>query len=120
MATTVAYRRHPAFRLMRLRRTLVLVGLLTATHAPRAQAPARPAARRPAPAPAPAAPTDPAARRALLYWPTDPFWASRAPDTVVVDIETTRGPITVVLRRAWAPHGVDRAYNLARAGYFDD
>jgi peptidyl-prolyl cis-trans isomerase A (cyclophilin A) len=25
-----------------------------------------------------------------------------------------------VLRRAWAPHGVDRAYNLARAGYFDD
>jgi cyclophilin family peptidyl-prolyl cis-trans isomerase len=39
---------------------------------------------------------------------------------VLVDIETTRGPITVVLRRAWAPHGVDRAYNLARAGYFDD
>ena len=25
-----------------------------------------------------------------------------------------------MLRRAWAPHGVDRAYNLARAGYFDD
>jgi peptidyl-prolyl cis-trans isomerase A (cyclophilin A) len=93
---------------MRLRRTLlvtlVLVGLLTAaTHASRAQTPAR----RPAATPA-------------LYWPTDPFWATRAPDTVVVDIETTRGTITVVLRRAWAPHGVDRAYNLARAGYFDD
>jgi cyclophilin family peptidyl-prolyl cis-trans isomerase len=56
----------------------------------------------------------------MLYWPTDPFWATHAPDTVLVDIETTRGPITVVLRRAWAPHGVDRAYNLARAGYFDD
>ena len=56
----------------------------------------------------------------MLYWPTDPFWSTRAPDTVVVDIETTRGPITIELRRAWAPHGVDRAYNLARAGYFDD
>jgi cyclophilin family peptidyl-prolyl cis-trans isomerase len=56
----------------------------------------------------------------VLYAPTDPFWATRAPDTALVEIETTRGPITVVLRRAWAPHGVDRAYNLARAGYFDD
>jgi cyclophilin family peptidyl-prolyl cis-trans isomerase len=68
----------------------------------------------------PEAPLDSARRRSLLYWPTDPFWSTRAPDTVLVDIETTRGPITVLLRRAWAPHGVDRAYNLARAGYFDD
>jgi peptidyl-prolyl cis-trans isomerase A (cyclophilin A) len=102
---------------MRLRRPLVLVGLLAAaTHTSRAQVPAR----HPAAAPAPAAPPDPAQRRALRYWPTDPFWSTRAPDTVLVDIETSRGPITVVLRRAWAPHGVDRAYNLARAGYFDD
>jgi peptidyl-prolyl cis-trans isomerase A (cyclophilin A) len=85
---------------MRLRHTLVVVGLLAAAApATRAQAPTR---------------------HRALYWPTDAFWATRAPDTVVVDIETTRGPITVVLRRAWAPHGVDRAYNLARAGYFDD
>ena len=89
---------------MRLRRTLLLVGLLAApAHSSRAQAR-----------------TDPADRRALLGWPTLPFWSTRAPDTVLVDIETTRGLITVVLRRAWAPHGVDRAYNLARAGYFDD
>ena len=102
---------------MRLRPTLVLASLLAAaTHASRAQVPAS----RPAAAAAPAAPTDPAQRHALLYWPTDPFWAKRAPDTVVVDLTTSRGPITVVLRRAWAPHGVDRAYNLARAGYFDD
>ena len=102
---------------MRLRRTLLLVGLLAAPTGPsRAQAPAR----RPAAAPAPEAPLDSARRRELLYWPTDPFWSTRAPDTVLVDIETTRGNITVVLRRAWAPHGVDRAYNLARAGYFDD
>jgi peptidyl-prolyl cis-trans isomerase A (cyclophilin A) len=102
---------------MRLRRTLLLVGLLAApTGLSRAQAPAR----RPAAAPAAEAPLDSARRRTLLYWPTDPFWSAPAPDTVLVDIETTRGPITVVLRRAWAPHGVDRAYNLARAGYFDD
>jgi peptidyl-prolyl cis-trans isomerase A (cyclophilin A) len=102
---------------MRLRRTLLLVGLLAAPiHPSRAQAPAR----RPAAAPAPEAQLDSARRRTLLHWPTDQFWSTRAPDTVLVDIETTRGPITVVLRRAWAPHGVDRAYNLARAGYFDD
>jgi cyclophilin family peptidyl-prolyl cis-trans isomerase len=104
---------------MRLRRTLLLVGLLAApARHSRAQAPARrPAA---APAPAPAAPLDSARLRGFLYWPTDPYWSSRAPDSVLVDIETTRGTITVALKRAWAPHGVDRAYNLARAGYFDD
>ncbi len=101
---------------MRLRRTLLLVGLLAApAHPSRAQA----AAWRPAAAPA-AAPLDSARRRSLLYWPSDPFWSTRAPDTVLVEIETTRGQVTVVLRRAWAPHGVDRVYNLARAGYFDD
>ena len=102
---------------MRLRRTLLLAGLLAAPiHPSNAQAPAR----RPAAAPVPEAALDSARRRTLLHWPTDPFWSTRAPDTVLVDIETTRGPITVVLRRAWAPHGVDRVYNLARAGYFDD
>ena len=86
---------------MRLFRSLAIVGLLAAaTHASPAQVPAQ--------------------RHTTLYWPTDPYWATRAPDTAVVDIETTRGTITVVLRRAWAPNGVDRFYNLARAGYFDD
>lgn len=102
---------------MRLRRTLLVVGLLVAPIYPsRAQAPAR----HPTATPIPAAQLDSARRRTLLHWPTDPFWSTRAPDTVLVDIETTRGPITVMLRRAWAPHGVDRVYNLARAGYFDD
>ncbi len=102
---------------MRLHRTLLVAGLLAAaTHVSRGQASPR---RAPA-APAPAAPTDSARRHTALYWPTDPFWSTRAPDTVLVDLQTTRGPITVALRRAWAPHGVDRVYNLARAGYFDD
>ncbi|MDF1505028.1 peptidylprolyl isomerase, partial [Roseisolibacter sp. H3M3-2] len=85
------------------------------------------AARRPAPAcaapaaaPPSAAISDSARLRGHLYWPTDAYWKSRAPDTALVDIETSRGTITVALRRAWAPNGVDRAYNLARAGYFDD
>ncbi len=104
---------------MRLGRTLVLVGLLAAARPARAQARAGGSQAAPAPPPA-AAPADPARRRALLFAPADPFWSTRAPDTVLVDIETTRGPITVALRRRWAPHGVDRVYNLARAGYFDD
>ncbi|MGZ8455156.1 MAG: peptidylprolyl isomerase [Gemmatirosa sp.] len=105
---------------MRLRHTLLLAGLLAAPiPAARAQAPTRRPAAAPAPA-VPAAPLDSARLRGMLYWPTDPFWSTRAPDTVLMDIETTRGTITVELRRAWAPHGVDRAYNLARAGYFDD
>ncbi len=103
---------------MRLGRTLALATLLLAAAAgpARAQAPARRAQGAPAPAP----PMDSAQRRALLLAPTHPFWSTRAPDTVLVEIATTRGPIAVVLRRAWAPHGVDRVYNLARAGYFDD
>ncbi|HUQ80789.1 MAG TPA: peptidylprolyl isomerase [Gemmatimonadaceae bacterium] len=66
------------------------------------------------------APRTPAARRALLLAPANPFWLARAPDTVTADIETSRGKITVELLREWAPRGVDRFYNLARAGYFDD
>jgi cyclophilin family peptidyl-prolyl cis-trans isomerase len=65
-------------------------------------------------------PTTPAQRRALLLAPTRAFWSTRAPDTVRADIQTSRGTISVELLREWAPHGVDRFYNLARAGYFDD
>lgn len=66
------------------------------------------------------APTNAAQRRALLLDPARPFWSARAPDTVLADIETSKGTITLELIRTWAPHGVDRFYNLARAGYFDD
>ena len=60
------------------------------------------------------------AQRAVLLDPARPFWKIRAPATVIADIETTRGTITIELVRAWAPAGVDRFYNLARAGYYDD
>ncbi len=62
----------------------------------------------------------PAQRRALLLDPTRSFWRTKAPDTVTVDMTTSRGLIAIELIRAWAPNGVDRFYNLARAGFFDD
>jgi len=44
----------------------------------------------------------------------------RAPDIARVRLQTTRGVIRLELRRAWAPHGVDRFYNLVRHGYYDN
>ena len=65
-------------------------------------------------------PSSPAARRALLLGPRRPFWKTHAPDTVTADLETSRGIISLELVREWAPAEVDRFYNLARAGYYDD
>ncbi|MEP6619546.1 MAG: peptidylprolyl isomerase [bacterium] len=59
-------------------------------------------------------------RKAVLLDPRRPFWTAHAPELVTADIETSRGMITLELIRSWAPAGVDRFYNLARAGYFDD
>jgi peptidyl-prolyl cis-trans isomerase A (cyclophilin A) len=67
-----------------------------------------------------ARPLSAAQKRVALQNPASAFWKTKAGDTVVADIETSRGTITVELIRAWAPAGVDRFYNLARAGYFDD
>ena len=44
----------------------------------------------------------------------------RAPEAFRVRLDTTRGPIILEVRRAWAPHGVDRFHALVRAGYYDD
>ncbi len=60
------------------------------------------------------------AQRATLRDPAKPFWKTHAPDTVTADIETSKGTITLQLIRDWAPAGVDRFYNLARAGFYDD
>ena len=66
------------------------------------------------------APLTAAQKRAALLDPTKSLWSTRAPATVTADVETTRGTITIELVREWAPAGVDRFYNLARAGYYDD
>jgi peptidyl-prolyl cis-trans isomerase A (cyclophilin A) len=44
----------------------------------------------------------------------------RAPDACRVRLDTSKGSIVLEMRREWAPHGVDRFYNLVRAGYYDD
>jgi peptidyl-prolyl cis-trans isomerase A (cyclophilin A) len=43
-----------------------------------------------------------------------------APAEIRVRFETTKGHFVVKAVREWAPHGVDRLYNLVRIGYFDD
>lgn len=58
--------------------------------------------------------------RAALLNPRHKFWSRTAPDVFQVKFETTRGDFIVEARRPWAPHGVDRFYNLARAGFFDN
>lgn len=42
-----------------------------------------------------------------------------APDSFVVSVETTKGPITMQIYRAWAPRGVDRFYNLVQQRFYD-
>jgi peptidyl-prolyl cis-trans isomerase A (cyclophilin A) len=43
-----------------------------------------------------------------------------APDISLVRLDTTQGAILIELHRDWSPHGVDRFYNLVRAGYYDE
>lgn len=93
---------------------LVAVSLAILARPASAQQTARPAA------PTIQPPVTAAQRRAILLDPTRAFWSTHAPATVTADIETSRGTITIELTRDWAPAGVDRFYNLARAGYFDD
>ncbi|MGH9201579.1 MAG: peptidylprolyl isomerase, partial [Vicinamibacterales bacterium] len=58
-----------------------------------------------------------AARREL---PTPEYVLNgRAPEVFQVRFETSQGPFTVDVTRAWAPRGADRFYHLVRAGFFD-
>ncbi len=58
--------------------------------------------------------------QALLLQPDSPRMNKRAPDVSRIRLETTKGIIRLEMRRAWAPHGVDRFYNLVRNGYYDN
>jgi cyclophilin family peptidyl-prolyl cis-trans isomerase len=58
--------------------------------------------------------------RAALLDPAHPLWRRQAPEVFRVRCETTRGPFEVEVRRQWAPHGADRFFALAAAGFFDD
>lgn len=55
-------------------------------------------------------------RKALL----DPALARAvAPQHFRVKFETTKGAFLVDVHRDWAPHGVDRFYNLVRIGFYN-
>jgi cyclophilin family peptidyl-prolyl cis-trans isomerase len=58
--------------------------------------------------------------RAALLDPHDPVWAQPAPAVFHVKVATSKGDFTIEAHRDWAPRGVDRLYNLVRAGFFDD
>jgi cyclophilin family peptidyl-prolyl cis-trans isomerase len=60
------------------------------------------------------------AEHKLLLQPDNPKLNQSAPDVAHVRLETTKGIIRLEMRRAWAPHGVDRFYNLVRHGYYDN
>jgi len=55
----------------------------------------------------------------LLLKPDAPEFQQKAPDLFLVRLDTTKGLIVVEMHRAWGPIGVDRFYNLVRAGYYD-
>ncbi len=74
----------------------------TATKAPAAKA-----------APAPAK----AASSALL---NPGSLKAKAPDSFKVKFTTTKGDFIVQATKSWAPLGVDRFYNLVKAGFFTD
>lgn len=52
-----------------------------------------------------------------LLQPAD--FQEAAPDEFRVEFETTAGAFVVEAHREWAPRGVDRFYNLIRAGFYD-
>ena len=58
--------------------------------------------------------------RALLLNPDAPEMKRQAPEVFRVRFATSKGSIVFELHRDWAPQGVDRFYNLVRAGYYDD
>ena len=55
-----------------------------------------------------------------LMNPESSFWRQQAPAVFRARFETTRGPFVIEAHRDWAPNGVDRFYNLVRAGFYDD
>jgi len=51
----------------------------------------------------------------------DPSKATeQAPETFKAKFDTTKGSVVFECTRSWAPHGVDRFYNLVKIGFFHD
>jgi peptidyl-prolyl cis-trans isomerase A (cyclophilin A) len=51
----------------------------------------------------------------------DPSLATeQAPAEFRVEFDTTQGKVVIEVKRAWAPNGADRFYNLVKVGFFED
>lgn len=46
--------------------------------------------------------------------------ADQAPPDFKARFDTSKGPFVVEVHRDWAPHGVDRFYELLQSGYYDE
>lgn len=46
--------------------------------------------------------------------------ATHAPDNYRVLLDTSKGPVTIEVTRAWAPRGADRFFELVNEKYFDE
>ena len=55
-----------------------------------------------------------------LLDPDSPAMKAEAPPAFKVKLETTKGDVVIEVRRAWSPNGVDRFFNLVKAGYYND
>jgi len=55
-----------------------------------------------------------------LLEPGNTAFKEPAPAHFQVVLETTKGEIVLEIKRAWAPQGVDRFYNLVKYGYYND
>ena len=58
------------------------------------------------------------ASNAALYDPTPRMLGAPAPDSFVVEVETSEGAFLIQMNRAWSPLGVDRAYQLMANDYY--
>jgi peptidyl-prolyl cis-trans isomerase A (cyclophilin A) len=58
--------------------------------------------------------------RVSLLNPDDKAFTKQAPDSFDVEMLTTKGPLTVRVRRDWSPNGADRFFALTRTGFFTD
>ncbi len=70
-----------------------------------ASEPAQPGPAQPTPAPAPAAPA---------------VWPEKAPEVFKVKFACTMGDFVIECHKDWAPIGVERFFELAKSGFFND
>lgn len=58
-------------------------------------------------------------RHSPLLAPSPRDLAQAAPDSFLVRLETSRGPVVIAAHRAWSPLGVDRFHFLVQHGFYD-